>query len=124
MDTAGRGDREDLMRATVMYEAGDVRVPQASGTLVKLPGGADEALLASLLTLSDVFCTGHHAAVRARVSPRTSVTVIGDGAVGLCAVLAARRLGAEQILLMGHHKERTDLGRAPVPTRSAKEAHP
>jgi len=112
------------MRATVMYEAGDVRVPQASGTLVKLPGGADEALLASLLTLSDVFCTGHHAAVRARVSPRTSVTVIGDGAVGLCAVLAARRLGAEQILLMGHHKERTDLGRAPVPTRSAKEAHP
>ncbi len=88
-----------------------VRVPQASGTLVKLPGGADEALLASLLTLSDVFCTGHHAAVRAGVSPRTSVTVIGDGAVGLCAVLAARRLGAERILLMGQHKERTDLGR-------------
>jgi threonine dehydrogenase-like Zn-dependent dehydrogenase len=88
-----------------------VRVPQASGTLVKLPGGADEALLASLLTLSDVFCTGHHAAVKAGISPRTTVTVIGDGAVGLCAVLAARRLGAEQILLMGRHKERTDLGR-------------
>jgi hypothetical protein len=88
-----------------------VRVPQAPGTLVKLPGGADEALLASLLTLSDVFCTGHHAAVKARVGPRTSVTVIGDGAVGLCAVLAARRLGAERILLMGRHKERTDLGR-------------
>jgi threonine dehydrogenase-like Zn-dependent dehydrogenase len=88
-----------------------VRVPQASGTLVKLPGGVDEALLPSLLTLSDVFCTGHHAAVKAGVSPRTSVTVIGDGAVGLCAVLAARRLGAQRILLMGHHKERTDLGR-------------
>ena len=88
-----------------------VRVPQAQGTLVKLPAAADEALLASLLTLSDVFCTGHHAAVKAGVSARTSVTVIGDGAVGLCAVLAARRLGAEQIVLMGHHKQRTDLGR-------------
>lgn len=88
-----------------------VRVPYAQGTLVKLPAGADEALLPSLLTLSDVFCTGHHAAVKAAVSPRTAVTVIGDGAVGLCAVLAARRLGAERILLMGHHKERTDLGR-------------
>ena len=88
-----------------------VRVPQAQGTLVKLPAGEDEALLASLLTLSDVFCTGHHAAVKAGVSPRTTVTVIGDGAVGLCAVLAARRLGAERIVLMGHHKDRTDLGR-------------
>jgi threonine dehydrogenase-like Zn-dependent dehydrogenase len=88
-----------------------VRVPQAPGTLVKLPGGADEALLPSLLTLSDVFCTGHHAAVTAGVDPRTSVTVVGDGAVGLCAVLAARRLGAERILLMGRHKDRTDLGR-------------
>jgi threonine dehydrogenase-like Zn-dependent dehydrogenase len=87
------------------------RVPQAQGTLVKLPAGEDSPLLTSLLTLSDVFCTGHHAAVKARVSPRTSVTVIGDGAVGLSAVLAARRLGAEQILLMGRHKERTDLGR-------------
>jgi len=88
-----------------------VRVPQAPGTLVKLPGRVDEALLPSLLSLSDVFCTGHHAAVAARVSPRTSVTVVGDGAVGLCAVLAARRLGAEQIILMGRHKDRTDLGR-------------
>jgi threonine dehydrogenase-like Zn-dependent dehydrogenase len=88
-----------------------VRVPWAQGTLVKLPAGADDALLASLLTLSDVLCTGHHAAVKAGVGPRTSVTVIGDGAVGLCGVLAARRLGAEQILLIGRHKERTDLGR-------------
>jgi threonine dehydrogenase-like Zn-dependent dehydrogenase len=88
-----------------------VRVPQAPGTLVKLPAGADEALLPSLLTLSDVMCTGHHAAVSAKVSPRTTVTVVGDGAVGLCAVLAARRLGAERIILMGRHKDRTDLGR-------------
>ena len=78
-----------------------VRVPQASGTLVKLPVAADSALLPSLMTLTDVFCTGHHAAVTARVGPGVSVAVVGDGAVGLCAVLAARRLGAEQIVLMG-----------------------
>ena len=88
-----------------------VRVPQAQGTLVKLPVAEDLALLPSLLTLSDVFCTGHHCAVTAGVGPRTSVTVIGDGAVGLSAVLAARRLGAERIVLMGRHKDRTDLGR-------------
>lgn len=88
-----------------------VRVPQAQGTLVKLPVGEDSALLPSLLTLSDVFSTGHHCAVKAGVGPRTTVTVIGDGAVGLSAVLAAKRLGAEQILLMGRHRERTDLGR-------------
>jgi threonine dehydrogenase-like Zn-dependent dehydrogenase len=88
-----------------------VRVPQAQGTLVKLPVGEDSALLPSLLTLSDVLPTGHHCAVTAGVGPRTTVTVIGDGAVGLCAVLAARRLGAERIVLMGRHKDRTDLGR-------------
>lgn len=88
-----------------------VRVPQAQGTLVKLPVAEDSALLPSLLTLSDVFCTGHHCAVTAGVNPRTTVTVIGDGAVGLSAVLAAKRLGAERIILMGRHKDRTDLGR-------------
>ncbi|WP_250563331.1 zinc-binding dehydrogenase [Sphaerisporangium fuscum] len=88
-----------------------VRVPQAQGTLVKLPVGEDSALLPSLLTLSDVLCTGHHGAVTSRVGPGTSVTVVGDGAVGLSAVLAARRLGAERIILMGRHKDRTDLGR-------------
>ncbi|AHH98461.1 alcohol dehydrogenase catalytic domain-containing protein [Kutzneria viridogrisea] len=88
-----------------------VRVPQADGTLVKLPVGEDDALMPSLLTLSDVFSTGHHAAVCAGVRKGSSVAVIGDGAVGLCAVLAARRLGAEQILLLGRHTSRTDLGR-------------
>ena len=87
-----------------------VRVPQASGTLVKLPVGEDSALLPSLLSLSDVFPTGYHAARTAGVSPRTTVTVIGDGAVGLSAVLSAKRLGAERIILMGRHKDRTDLG--------------
>lgn len=88
-----------------------VRVPQAQGTLVKLPVGEDSALLPSLLALSDVFPTGHHCAVTAGVGPRTTVTVIGDGAVGLSAVLAAKRLGAQRIILMGRHKDRTDLGR-------------
>jgi threonine dehydrogenase-like Zn-dependent dehydrogenase len=87
-----------------------VRVPQASGTLVKLPAAADPALLPSLMTLTDVFCTGHHAAVTAQVGPGVSIAVVGDGAVGLCAVLAARRLGAEQIILLGRHTDRTDLG--------------
>ncbi|MDQ4011715.1 MAG: zinc-dependent alcohol dehydrogenase family protein [Actinomycetota bacterium] len=88
-----------------------VRVPQAQGTLVTLPVDEDSALLPSLLTLSDVFPTGHHCAVKAGVGPRTLVTVVGDGAVGLSAVLAAKRLGAERILLMGRHADRTDLGR-------------
>jgi threonine dehydrogenase-like Zn-dependent dehydrogenase len=92
-------------------QAEAVRVPLADGTLVTAPVGEDSALLPSLLTLSDVFLTGHHAAVKARVDARTTVTVIGDGAVGLSAVLAARRLGAERIILMGRHKDRTDLGR-------------
>ncbi len=88
-----------------------VRVPLADGTLVKLPVAADSALLPSLLTLSDVMCTGHHAAYMGRVNARTSVTVVGDGAVGLCAVIAAKRLGAERIILMGRHAVRTQLGR-------------
>lgn len=92
-------------------QAEAVRVPQAAGTLVKLPVSEDSALLPSLLTLADVYGTGYHAAKRAHVNPRTTVTVIGDGAVGLLAVLSARRLGAEQIILMGRHKARTDLGR-------------
>ncbi len=87
-----------------------VRVPQAAGTLVPLPVGEDSPLLPSLLTLADVYGTGYHAAKRAKVDPRTTVTVIGDGAVGLLAVLSARQLGAERIILMGRHKSRTKLG--------------
>ncbi|WP_194927733.1 zinc-binding dehydrogenase [Catenulispora pinisilvae] len=93
-------------------QAEAVRVPLADGTLVPVPGiDENSPLLPSLLTLSDVYGTGHHAAVKGRVTPRTTVTVIGDGAVGLMAVLSAKRLGAEQIILMGRHTDRTDLGR-------------
>lgn len=88
-----------------------VRVPQADGTLVVLPVAPDDALMPSLLTLSDVFATGHHAAVSARVGPGATVAVVGDGAVGLCGVMAARRLGAEQIIILGRHRDRTDLAR-------------
>lgn len=89
-----------------------VRVPQADGTLVVLPVGVDDARMPSLLTLSDVMATGHHAAVVAKVGPGKTVAVIGDGAVGLCGVIAARRLGAEQIILLGRHPDRITLGRA------------
>src|SRR3954467_7720947 len=88
-----------------------VRVPQADGTLVVLPAGRDHALMPSLLTLSDVVGTGHHAARAARVGPGKTVAVVGDGAVGLCGVLAARRLGAERIILLGRHPDRIALAR-------------
>ncbi|MEU9211300.1 zinc-dependent alcohol dehydrogenase family protein [Streptomyces sp. NPDC048415] len=87
------------------------RVPQADGTLVKMPVSEDSELLPDLLTLSDVLCTGYHAAHTAGVQRGDNVTVIGDGAVGLSAVISARLLGAEQIILMGRHRARTDLGR-------------
>ncbi|KHL16060.1 UNVERIFIED_CONTAM: IMP dehydrogenase [Mumia flava] len=92
-------------------QAEAVRVPQADGTLVKVPSDVDPAVLPSLLTLSDVYGTGYHAAHQGGVDARTSVTVIGDGAVGLLAVLSAKQRGAERIILMGRHKDRTDLGR-------------
>ncbi len=87
-----------------------VRVPQADGTLVVLPVGADDSLLPSLLTLSDVLGTGHHAAMAADVGPGKTVAVVGDGAVGLCGVIASKRLGAERIILLGSNPERTALG--------------
>ena len=87
------------------------RIPQADGSLVAVPGIDDRSdLLTSLLTLSDVYLTGWHAAHLGRVEPGKTVTVIGDGAVGLSAVLAARQRGAERIILMGRHQDRTDLG--------------
>jgi threonine dehydrogenase-like Zn-dependent dehydrogenase len=88
-----------------------VRVPLADGTLYVLPVGRDDALMPSLLTLSDVMGTGHHAAITAKVGHGKSVAVVGDGAVGLCGVIAARRLGAEQIIIMGRHPDRIALAR-------------
>jgi threonine dehydrogenase-like Zn-dependent dehydrogenase len=92
-------------------QAEAVRVPQADGTLFVLSVGEDDALMPSLLTLSDVMGTGHHAAVVAEVGPGKTVAIVGDGAVGLCGVIAARRLGAEQIILLGRHADRIALAR-------------
>ncbi|GAA3056160.1 zinc-dependent alcohol dehydrogenase family protein [Actinokineospora globicatena] len=85
--------------------------PFADGTLVATPEVPDDALVPSLLTLSDVMGTGHHAAVAAGVSPGDKVVVVGDGAVGLCAVLAAARLGAERVVAMSRHADRQALAR-------------
>ncbi|HST07896.1 MAG TPA: zinc-dependent alcohol dehydrogenase family protein, partial [Gemmatimonadaceae bacterium] len=88
-----------------------VRVPQADGTLVKLPVEPDDALMPGLLTLSDVMGTGHHAALCAQVGPGRITAVVGDGAVGLCGVIAARRLGAEQVIMLGRHPDRIALAK-------------
>ncbi len=88
-----------------------VRVPQADGTLFPLPVKKDDALMPSLLTLTDVMATGHHAAVTARVGPGKTVAVVGGGAVGLCGVIAAKRLGAEQIILLDRHASRIELAK-------------
>jgi threonine dehydrogenase-like Zn-dependent dehydrogenase len=71
----------------------------------------DDSLLPSLLTLSDVFPTGWHCAAAARVKPGDTVVVVGDGAVGLCAVLAAKRLGAERVVAMSRHADRQAVAR-------------
>jgi threonine dehydrogenase-like Zn-dependent dehydrogenase len=88
-----------------------VRVPQADGTLVVLPVGKDDALMPSLLTLTDVMATGHHAALSAEVAPGKTVAVVGDGAVGLCGVIAAKRLGADRIILLGRRPDRISIGK-------------
>ena len=83
-----------------------VRVPLADGTLVVTGVGADDQRIPALLTLSDVAGTGHHAAVSAGVGRGSTVVVVGDGAVGLCAVLASARLGAERIIALSTHPDR------------------
>src|SRR2546426_587473 len=98
-----------------------LRVPLADGTLVVLPVGEDDALMGSLLTLSDVMGTGHHAARAAKVGRGKTAAVIGDGAVGLCAGIAARRLGAERIIMMGHHPDRIALAKEFGATDVVKE---
>ncbi len=89
-----------------------VRVPLAGSTLVPVPGSEHpDAVLRSLLALSDVLSTGHHAAAVAGVKKGDTVTVVGDGAVGLCAVLASRRLGAERIIALSRHADRQEVAR-------------
>lgn len=87
-----------------------VRAPLADGSLVVVPGGRpSEDLLPDLLALADVMGTGYHAAIAARVGNGSTVAVVGDGAVGLCAVLSARLLGAERIIALSRHEDRQSL---------------
>lgn len=89
-----------------------VRTPYADGTLVKVPGADfSEDILASLLTLSDVMCTGYHAAVSAGVKKDDTVAVVGDGAVGLCAVIAAKLLGAKRVIALSRNPARQKMAR-------------
>jgi alcohol dehydrogenase len=101
-----------------------VRVPLADGTLVPLPGDVDLSdthLATALATLTDVMGTGHHAAISAGVGPGSVVTVVGDGAVGLCAVLASKRLGADRIIIMGRHEDRLAVARTFGATDEVRE---
>ena len=91
-----------------------LRVPEADGTVVKVPGSPEDysdEQLASLLTISDVMSTGYHAAVSAEVKPGDTAVVMGDGAVGLCGVIAAKMRGATRIIAMSRHEDRAALAR-------------
>ena len=91
-----------------------LRVPEADGTLVVVPAEAEDLsheMLASLLTLADVMSTGYHAAASAEVKPGDTAVVFGDGAVGLCAVLSAKLMGASRIISMSRHADRQGIAR-------------
>jgi threonine dehydrogenase-like Zn-dependent dehydrogenase len=92
-------------------QAQRMRVPLADGTLVATPGIPSDGLLPSLLAASDVLGTGWFGAVAAEAGPGKTVAVVGDGAVGLLAVLAAQQLGAERIIAMSRHESRQHLAR-------------
>jgi threonine dehydrogenase-like Zn-dependent dehydrogenase len=99
----------DNLGFTVSGQGEYVRVTQAEGSLVSTDGMPDAAMVPSLLTLSDVMATGWHAAVSAGVRQGSTAVVVGDGAVGLCGVLAAAQLGAERVIAMSRHEPRQKL---------------
>lgn len=92
-------------------QAERARIPYADGTLVATPGRPDPALIPSLLAASDVLGTGWFAADAAQAGPGTTIAVVGDGAVGLMAILAAKQMGAERIIAMSRHTDRQELAR-------------
>lgn len=101
----------EFVHAAIGTQAERARIPHADGTLVATPGQPDEDLIPSLLAASDVLGTGWFAAVAANAGLGKTVAVVGDGAVGLMAVLAAEQLGAERIIAMSRHPERQALAR-------------
>jgi threonine dehydrogenase-like Zn-dependent dehydrogenase len=102
--TLRRGNTRSRLRGSHQFA-----LPASS--IIALPVGEDDTLMPSFLTLSDVMGTGHHAALAARVGPGKAVAVVGDGAVGLCGVIAAKRLGAEQVIILGRHHDRIALAK-------------
>ncbi len=101
----------EFVHAGIGTQAEKARIPQADGTLVKTPGEPDADLVPALLAASDVLGTGWFAADAAQAGPGKTVAVVGDGAVGLMAILAAKQLGAERIIAMSRHPERQKLAR-------------
>ncbi|WP_172800358.1 MULTISPECIES: zinc-dependent alcohol dehydrogenase family protein [unclassified Mycobacterium] len=101
----------EFVSATIGTQADKARIPFADGTLVATPGQPDAELIPSLLAASDVLGTGWFAAVAAEAGPGKTVAVVGDGAVGLMGVLAAKQLGAQRIIAMSRHAHRQDLAR-------------
>jgi threonine dehydrogenase-like Zn-dependent dehydrogenase len=101
----------DQLGFTASGQGEYTKVYQAEGSLVKTDGMPDKAMIPSLLTLSDVMATGWHAAVAARVRKGGTVVVVGDGAVGLCGVLAASQMGAERVIAMSRHEPRQEIAR-------------
>jgi threonine dehydrogenase-like Zn-dependent dehydrogenase len=97
------------LMGTIGTQAERARVPLADGTLIATPDIPDDDLIPSLLAASDVLGTGWFGAVAAEVGPGKTVVVVGDGAVGLLAVLAAKQLGAERIIAMSRHEPRQKL---------------
>lgn len=100
-----------VMMGSIGTQAEYARIPMADGTLVVVPGTPTPAQVKSLLAASDVLGTGWFAAVAAQAGPGKTVAVVGDGAVGLLAVLAAKRLGTERIIAMSRHADRQALAR-------------
>lgn len=101
----------NIMMETIGTQAELIRVPLADGTLVRTPGIPDSDLIPSLLAASDVLGTGWFAAVAAEAGPGKTVAVVGDGAVGLLSILAAKQLGAERVIAMSRHADRQALAR-------------
>ncbi|WIB16957.1 zinc-dependent alcohol dehydrogenase family protein [Curtobacterium sp. MCPF17_050] len=100
-----------VLMGTIGTQSTKARIPLADGTLVKTPGLPDADLIPSLMAASDVLGTGWFAAVAAGAGPGKTVAVVGDGAVGLCAVIAAKQLGADRIIVSSRHAHRQALAR-------------
>ena len=111
-----------VLMGTIGTQSELARIPLADGTLVATPGMPDPELIPSLMAASDVLGTGWFAAVAAQAGPGKTVAVVGDGAVGLLGILAAKQLGAERIIAFSRHADRQASPGSSVPPTSSKNA--